>query len=360
MRIIVTGGAGFIGSAFVRQAGARAGARGAEPRQADLCGEPGGAGGGRAATRATGFVQADICDRRGRRRGVRRLRARRRHASGGREPRRPLDRRARRLHHDQRRRHLRAAGRRAGVLARPAGRAGATRSASCTSRPTRSTARSAPEGRFTETTPYDPNSPYSASKAAADHLVRAWHRTYGLPVVMTNCSNNYGPYQFPEKLIPLMIIKALAGKPLPVYGTGENVRDWLYVEDHARGIQAALTRGRVGENYNFGGASERTQHRGGPRDLRPARRAAAGRRTAGRASPDRASSPTGRATTRATPSTTPRPGPSWAGRRGETFETGLRGPSSGTWSIEPGGRRSAPGATPATGSASARRPLPVR
>ena len=114
-----------------------------------------------------------------------------------------------------------------------------------------------PEGRFTEETRYDPNSPYSASKAAADHLVRAWHRTYGLPVIVTNCSNNYGPYQFPEKLIPLTIIKAAAGEALPVYGKGENVRDWIHVEDHAQGILAALDRGRPGEGYNFGGASER-------------------------------------------------------------------------------------------------------
>jgi dTDP-glucose 4,6-dehydratase len=112
-------------------------------------------------------------------------------------------------------------------------------------------------GRFTETTRYDPNSPYAASKAAADHLARAWHRTYGLPVLVTNCSNNYGPYQFPEKLIPLTIIKAAAGEPLPVYGKGLNVRDWIHVDDHARGIHAALTRGRVGEGYNFGGSSER-------------------------------------------------------------------------------------------------------
>ena len=114
------------------------------------------------------------------------------------------------------------------------------------------------EGRFTEASRYDPNSPYAASKAAADHLARAWHRTYGLPVILTNCSNNYGPYQFPEKLIPLTIIKAMAGDALPVYGTGQNVRDWIHVEDHVRGIEAALTRGRIGEGYNFGGASERT------------------------------------------------------------------------------------------------------
>jgi dTDP-glucose 4,6-dehydratase len=111
-------------------------------------------------------------------------------------------------------------------------------------------------GHFTEETPYRPNSPYSASKAASDHFVRAWHQTYGLPVVTSNCSNNYGLYQFPEKLIPLMIINALEGKPLPVYGRGENVRDWLHVEDHARALVAVLTQGRVGETYNVGGDSE--------------------------------------------------------------------------------------------------------
>jgi nucleoside-diphosphate-sugar epimerase len=112
-------------------------------------------------------------------------------------------------------------------------------------------------GLFTETTPYDPSSPYSASKAASDHLAIAWHRTYGLPVLISNCSNNYGPYQFPEKLIPLMIIKALAGEALPVYGQGSNVRDWLYVDDHARGLLVLLEAGRPGESYNIGGWNER-------------------------------------------------------------------------------------------------------
>lgn len=109
---------------------------------------------------------------------------------------------------------------------------------------------------FTEEHPYAPNSPYSASKAASDHLVRAWHHTYGLPVVTTNCSNNYGPYHFPEKLIPLMIVNALAGKPLPVYGDGMQVRDWLYVTDHCSAIRAVLARGRLGETYNVGGWNE--------------------------------------------------------------------------------------------------------
>jgi len=112
-------------------------------------------------------------------------------------------------------------------------------------------------GKFTETTAYAPNSPYSASKAASDHLVRAFHHTYGLPVLTTNCSNNYGPYQFPEKLIPLVIAKAIAGEPLPIYGDGRNVRDWLYVGDHCTAIRSVLERGRVGETYNVGGDAER-------------------------------------------------------------------------------------------------------
>src|SRR5690554_3082709 len=110
---------------------------------------------------------------------------------------------------------------------------------------------------FTETTAYAPSSPYSASKASSDHLVRAWHRTYGLPVLITNCSNNYGPYHFPEKLIPLVILNALEGKPLPIYGTGDQIRDWLYVEDHARALYKVITAGKVGETYNIGGHNEK-------------------------------------------------------------------------------------------------------
>ena len=113
-------------------------------------------------------------------------------------------------------------------------------------------------GLFTEETPYAPSSPYSASKAASDHFVRAWHATYGLPVVLSNCSNNYGPYHFPEKLIPLVILNALEERPLPVYGAGANVRDWLHVEDHARALELVATRGAVGESYNIGGRAERT------------------------------------------------------------------------------------------------------
>jgi len=114
------------------------------------------------------------------------------------------------------------------------------------------------EGSFTETTAYDPRSPYSASKAASDHLVRAWHHTFGLPTMVSNCSNNYGPYHFPEKLIPLVILNALEGKPLPVYGDGSNVRDWLYVEDHARALVLIALEGEVGESYNVGGHNEKT------------------------------------------------------------------------------------------------------
>ena len=114
------------------------------------------------------------------------------------------------------------------------------------------------DGLFHETTPYDPSSPYSASKASADHLANAWHETYGLPVVISNCSNNYGPYHFPEKLIPLVALNALDGKDLPVYGDGSNIRDWLFVEDHAKALYIILTKGRLGEKYNVGGRNERT------------------------------------------------------------------------------------------------------
>lgn len=115
-----------------------------------------------------------------------------------------------------------------------------------------------PTALFTEESPYDPRSPYSASKASSDHLVRAWYETYGLPVVLTNCSNNYGPYQFPEKLIPVVILNALAGKPLPIYGNGSNIRDWLYVEDHADALLLVLEKGTIGRSFNIGGENERT------------------------------------------------------------------------------------------------------
>ena len=113
-------------------------------------------------------------------------------------------------------------------------------------------------GKFTEDTPYDPRSPYSASKASSDHLVRAWHETYGLPVVLTNCSNNYGPYHFPEKLIPVVILKALSGAPIPIYGKGDNIRDWLFVEDHADALLLVVQKGKLGRSYNIGGENEAT------------------------------------------------------------------------------------------------------
>lgn len=131
---------------------------------------------------------------------------------------------------------------------------------------------------FTEQTPYAPSSPYSASKASSDHLVRAWHRTYGVPVVITNCSNNYGPYHFPEKFIPHMILSALDGKPLPVYGDGQQIRDWLYVEDHARALVRVMERGSIGETYNIGGLNEQRNIDVVHTLVRPARRAGRGRK----------------------------------------------------------------------------------
>ena len=135
-------------------------------------------------------------------------------------------------------------------------------SASTISRPTKCSARWAPDGYFREDTPYAPNSPYSASKAASDHLVRAWRHTYGLPTVLTNCSNNYGPYHFPEKLIPLMILNALEGKPLPVYGRGENVRDWLHVEDHAEALLTVVEQGQAGRELQYRRPRRAPQPRG--------------------------------------------------------------------------------------------------
>ena len=173
---------------------------------------------------------------------------------------------------------------------------------------------------FTEATPYAPNSPYSASKAASDHLVRAWHHTYGLPTLTTNCSNNYGPRQFPEKLIPLMIANALAGKPLPVYGDGQQVRDWLYVGDHCAAIRAVLDRGRARRDL---------QHRRQRGDAEPGRRAhalPAARRDGARPRLRRARSPssrTGPATTAATRSTRRRSATEIGWTPAETFETGL-------------------------------------
>lgn len=192
-----------------------------------------------------------------------------------------------------------------------------------------------PTGRFTETSPYAPNSPYAASKAAADHLVRAWYHTYGLPVLTTNCSNNYGPYQFPEKLIPLVILKALQGERLPVYGDGSNVRDWLYVGDHCRAIRRVLEAGRPGQVYGVGeGGSVPTCRLWTPSadcsmsscPTRPTDPTAGSKR----------SSPTGRGTTGATPSTRTSCGPSWDGSRGSTSRAGCGGRWSGISKIRHG------------------------
>ena len=250
MRILVTGGAGFIGSAFVRMLVREQGHEVLNLDKLTYAASPD-ALEEVASRRALPSASGRHLRWAGSGGGLRVVRAGRGRPSCRREPCRPLDRRPRRLRPDQRRRHLRHARRRAGTTGARCRPTGARPSASSMSRPTRSTARSAPRAGSPRAPRYDPNSPYAASKAAADHLARAWHRTYGLPVIVTNCSNNYGPYQFPEKLIPLTIIKAAAGEPLPVYGKGENVRDWIHVEDHARGIHAALTRGRVGRGLQF-------------------------------------------------------------------------------------------------------------
>ena len=203
------------------------------------------------------------------------------------------------------------------------------------------------DGLFTEETPYAPSSPYSASKAASDHLVRAWHQTYGLPVVLSNCSNNYGPYHFPEKLIPLVILNALEGKPLPVYGEGENVRDWLYVEDHARALETILAHGRVGESYNVGARSERTNL-----EVVEAICDLVDRRRPGRSGSYRdliASSPTAPGMTGATPSMPPRSSASWAGGRPRASRAGSRKRWTGSSPTNAGGGRSATGLIAANG-----------
>ena len=225
----------------------------------------------------------------------------------------------------QRRRHLHPARGGARALGRAAGGRARRRSASSTSRPTRSTARSAATTPpFTETDAYEPNSPYSASKAASDHLVRAWHHTYGLPVLTTNCSNNYGPYQFPEKLIPLMIVNALAGKPLPVYGDGQQVRDWLYVKDHCAAIREVLARGRVGETYNIGGWNEKPNLEIVHTVCAPARRAEGPHPDGPLRAPRSPTSPTAPATTAATRSTRARSSASSAGGRPRPSRPGMR------------------------------------
>ena len=256
VKIVVTGGAGFIGSAVCRYLVRETQAHvvnvdkltyAANLRSLEAIAN---------SPRYT-FIRADICDRAAMDAVFRAAHARHRHALGRREPRRPLDQRLGRLHPHQRARHPLPAGSGARLLDAPAAeRAQAFRFLHVSTDEVYGSL--GPDGAFSETTAYDPSSPYSASKAAADHLASAWFRTYGLPVVISNCSNNYGPYHFPEKLIPLVILNALEGKPLPVYGDGSNVRDWLYVEDHARALHLILARGRPGEKYNVGGRNERT------------------------------------------------------------------------------------------------------
>ena len=253
-KVLVTGGAGFIGSAVCR----RLVGEGASVLNLDALTYAGNLQSLATIDNAPNyrFAKADICDRRAVARGVRDLRSRPCHPSRRREPRRSLDHRQRRFHPDQRRRHVhhaRGGARLLEALKRAA--AGRIPLPACLDR--RGLRLAWDDGAFVEETPYDPSSPYSASKAAADHLVSAWARTYGFPAVISNCSNNYGPYHFPEKLIPLIILNALHGKPLPVYGAGANVRDWLYVEDHARALDLIVARGRIGEKYNVGGRNER-------------------------------------------------------------------------------------------------------
>ena len=201
------------------------------------------------------FVQADIADRNAVQALFREHRPRW-VVNRGRDARRPLDRRALRVPRHQRRRNLRVAEAARGFLAEADAAAAAFRFLHVSTDEVYGSL--GPTGLFTETTPYAPNSPYAASKAAADHFVRAYHETFGVPALTTNCSNNYGPYQYPEKLIPLLLLNALDGQPLPIYGDGGNVRDWLYVEDHREAILLALERGRGGERYNVGAHNERT------------------------------------------------------------------------------------------------------
>ena len=212
-----------------------------------------------------------------------------------------------------------------------------------------------PSGKFTETTAYDPSSPYAASKAASDHLVRAWGRTYGLPVLITNCSNNYGPYQFPEKLVPLMILRGLKGETLPVYGEGENIRDWLYVEDHAEALITVLTRGRAGIDLQYRRRRGAAEHRHGGGDLRPARRAGGAARLGHAARARHVSSRTGRVMTRAMPSTRRGCRASSAGSRPMILPRVCAGRCNGISTMKLGGGRFLRAATRSAAAVCARR-----
>ena len=213
-----------------------------------------------------------------------------------------------------------------------------------------------PSGMFTEETPYKPNSPYSASKAASDHLVRAWHETFGLPAVITNCSNNYGPFHFPEKLIPLAILKALHGEPMPVYGKGDNVRDWLYVDDHARALYAVLTGAAPGESYNIGGDGERSNLDVVTQICALLDEMAPGSAHRPHAEADHLCARPARRTTGAMRWTRPGCTASSAGRRRRISIPACARPCAGTSTIAGGGSRSGTEAIPAP--ASARPPSP--
>ncbi len=268
-RYLVTGGAGFIGSAVVRKLVRDTSHQVLVVDKLTYAGNLNSLAPVSNSPRYR-FEQADIGDGERMRTLIDALPAGRHHASRRGEPCRSLDRRAGRVRADERGRHLRPAAGRLALLAAPVSRAPAGFRFHHVS--TDEVFGSLGEdGLFHEEYPYQPTSPYSASKAASDHFVRAWHHTYGLPTIVTNCSNNYGPYHFPEKLIPLIILNALEGKPLPVYGKGENVRDWLFVEDHAAALILVADKRAAGETLQHRRPQRADQHRRRARDLRARR-----------------------------------------------------------------------------------------